>query len=150
MIDELEVRGFRSFSELVVHGLTQVNVIVGKNNAGKTSLLDALDLLFLREHPMGLVRSLWRRQEIQARGIAQGGPDSDFHLDARQLFYGRKLDSGSCFRLLGKTGGSSILLDVAVQPERESAGPAASRLQVVWRRPPFFIISSSIGGGQRP
>jgi predicted ATPase len=37
-ITSIEVENFRCFKKLSVDGLTQVNLIVGANNAGKTAL----------------------------------------------------------------------------------------------------------------
>lgn len=126
MIDELEVRGFRSFSELHMRGLTRVNVIVGKNNAGKTSLLDALEVLFLRPNPMDLFRSLWRRKEVPSRGPDQGSSNVLVQLDARQLFHGRSLDHNASFGVAGKSGEASLRLDVIarqVKPRVEQVSP---------------------------
>ena len=41
-ITELKLEGFRGFSSLELKGLQAVNLIVGQNNAGKTSLLEAI------------------------------------------------------------------------------------------------------------
>lgn len=45
MIDELEITNFRGFSHLELKGLKRVNLVVGENNAGKTSLLEAILIL---------------------------------------------------------------------------------------------------------
>jgi ABC-type transport system involved in cytochrome c biogenesis ATPase subunit len=44
MIDTLHVENFRCFKSLELSGLRRVNVIVGKNAAGKTALLEAIRL----------------------------------------------------------------------------------------------------------
>ena len=44
-VDSLRVRGFRAFRDLTVEGLGRVNLITGKNNTGKSSLLEALRIL---------------------------------------------------------------------------------------------------------
>jgi ABC-type multidrug transport system ATPase subunit len=41
-LDSLEIKGYRCFEHLVIEKLGRVNLIVGKNNAGKTALLEAL------------------------------------------------------------------------------------------------------------
>jgi len=41
-LDSLEIQNFRLFEHLVIERLGRVNLIVGKNNVGKTSLLEAL------------------------------------------------------------------------------------------------------------
>jgi len=44
MIQDLEIQNFRCFEKLKVSGFGKVNLISGKNNAGKTALLEALFL----------------------------------------------------------------------------------------------------------
>lgn len=44
-IKSLEISNFRSFSNLKIEP-TKINIIVGRNNSGKTSLLEALSLIF--------------------------------------------------------------------------------------------------------
>ncbi len=48
MIKDVEINNFRCFSKLKVSGFEKVNLISGKNNAGKTALLEAL---FLNSSP---------------------------------------------------------------------------------------------------
>ena len=45
MIESLSVEGFRIFQSFEVEGFAQVNLFTGKNNVGKTSMLDAVYLL---------------------------------------------------------------------------------------------------------
>ena len=45
MLKRLQIRHFRGFNDLNVEQLSGINLIAGKNNAGKTSLLEALFLL---------------------------------------------------------------------------------------------------------
>lgn len=42
MLDSLSIKNFRLFKELTIERLGRVNLIVGKNNSGKTGLLEAL------------------------------------------------------------------------------------------------------------
>jgi predicted GTPase len=44
LLDSLEIRNFRLFRHLVLPELGAVNLIVGKNNSGKSCLLEALYL----------------------------------------------------------------------------------------------------------
>lgn len=41
-IKSLEIDGFRAVADLRVDGLRKVNLITGKNNSGKSSLLEAI------------------------------------------------------------------------------------------------------------
>ena len=45
MLNTLEIRGFRVFDELIVSRLSRINLFTGRNNSGKTTLLEALFLL---------------------------------------------------------------------------------------------------------
>ncbi len=42
LLDSLEIIGYRCFEHLTIEKLSRVNLIVGKNNVGKTALLEAL------------------------------------------------------------------------------------------------------------
>ena len=45
MLKHLKIRNFRIFKALEIDRLGRINLIAGKNNAGKTSLLEAVFLL---------------------------------------------------------------------------------------------------------
>jgi AAA15 family ATPase/GTPase len=45
MLQKLSIRNFRLFEELDIEGFKRVNLIVGKNNTGKTTLLEAIRIL---------------------------------------------------------------------------------------------------------
>ena len=44
ILNSLEIRNFRGFQHLTIERLGRVNLIVGKNNIGKSNLLEALQL----------------------------------------------------------------------------------------------------------
>ncbi len=45
MLEDLHIRNYRVFNDLTVEHLSRINLIAGKNNSGKTSLLEAIFLL---------------------------------------------------------------------------------------------------------
>ena len=45
MLNSIRIKNFRIFDEFSIDRLARVNLIVGKNNVGKSSLLEALYLL---------------------------------------------------------------------------------------------------------
>lgn len=51
MIRTLEIQNFKSLAKCNISHLARVNLIVGKNNVGKSSLLEALSLLFADGSP---------------------------------------------------------------------------------------------------
>ena len=44
MLDSLFVRNFRLFKKLEIEQLSRVNLIVGKNNSGKSCFLEAIKI----------------------------------------------------------------------------------------------------------
>ena len=42
LLNSLEIKGYCRFEHLTIEKLGRVNLIVGKNNVGKTALLEAL------------------------------------------------------------------------------------------------------------
>ncbi len=63
MISSIHIEGFRGFERFDMEELGHVNLLVGTNNSGKTSLLEALHLLTSRADPRALWKILWRRGE---------------------------------------------------------------------------------------
>ena len=63
MITSFKIKNFRLFDELKINKLSRVNLIVGKNNSGKSALLEALLLFFSKMSPTDLVDIIYARQE---------------------------------------------------------------------------------------
>jgi hypothetical protein len=74
MLTNFHVRGFRTFEQLEVARLGRVNLVVGRNNVGKTMLLHALRV-FGSEGARGTIIELLRDRDELARGGRQGGPE---------------------------------------------------------------------------
>jgi len=51
MLQSLRIQNFRAFSNLEIDPLSRVNLLIGQNNSGKTSLLEALFLLSAGGNP---------------------------------------------------------------------------------------------------
>jgi len=64
MFLSLEIVDFRGFKHLKLKDLAKINLIVGSNNCGKTSVLEAMELLNTGGHPYCIFFSPTRRQEI--------------------------------------------------------------------------------------
>lgn len=61
MIKTLELRNFRGIRSVLFDDLGRVNLIVGGNNTGKTSVLEALVLLFGDQYQLSSLPSLFRQ-----------------------------------------------------------------------------------------
>jgi len=61
MITGLEIKGFKGLAHLFIPRLTSITLVGGKNNVGKTSLLEAVFLFFDRINPQMLINQFARR-----------------------------------------------------------------------------------------
>ncbi len=64
LLDSLEIKGYRCFEHLTIEKLGRVNLIVGKNNVGKTALLEALWIYSRRGRIDSLLNVLLVRDEV--------------------------------------------------------------------------------------
>lgn len=97
ILDSLEIRNFRGFEHLQIERLGRVNLVVGKNNVGKSALLEALRLYARRAHPSLIWTLLELREEVEQdvrrslnRASSIEEVDDSVLFDAlKYLFYGR-------------------------------------------------------------
>jgi hypothetical protein len=92
MIDDVNIKGFRGLRDFSMENLGRINLLVGTNNSGKSSILEAIELMSSR----GSLRSIWsatsRRGERlwfedDSRRYSEG--------DVSHLFYGHGFAVGS-------------------------------------------------------
>lgn len=60
-LDNVEIQGFRGLKVLRLEDLGLINILVGENNCGKTSVLEALSILCNAEDPNEWIRMAGRR-----------------------------------------------------------------------------------------
>src|SRR5882724_7713196 len=89
-MDSLRIRGFRAFDDLRVPRLGRVNLIVGKNNVGKSSFLEALWLYASQGMPSIMWQILEARDEGRAPRPSLVRDSQDQASVVKSLFYGRK------------------------------------------------------------
>lgn len=70
MLERLHIRKFRGLHDLKVKGLDRVNVVAGRNNAGKTTLLEAIFLLTGAANPRHAVNGHVVRMDPRAASSA--------------------------------------------------------------------------------
>lgn len=86
LLNSLEIKGYRCFEHLTVEKLGRVNLIVGKNNVGKTAFLEALNIYASNRPSQAAYESLENRDEFLSNGEIAPDKDRGF---VRNLFYGR-------------------------------------------------------------
>lgn len=107
LLNSLEIRNFRGFRHLQIDHLGKVNLVVGKNNVGKSSLLEALQLYAQRGSPVLIWEFLRGRDESRYASITRDvGDETTYPRSARSgerlidfedrllalkyMFYGRR------------------------------------------------------------
>jgi hypothetical protein len=73
MLSTFEIEGFRTFSHLNLGRLGQVNLLVGRNGVGKSTLLEALQIYGAGGHPEVLLQLLLDRDEVLPWITARNG-----------------------------------------------------------------------------
>jgi len=101
MISSLQIQGYRGLAQFEMSGLQRVNLLVGKNNSGKTSALEAIFLLATRGDPSTLWQVLWRRGE-RLSTVGDRTRERPPDLDVSHLFTGHSLHLGASFKLSAK------------------------------------------------
>lgn len=86
-LDSLHIKGFRMFEQLEIPQLQHVNLLVGRNNTGKTSVLEAIYLYAHRGNPAIMLELLRRRGEISISNPRRSPHRDDLHPDE----YGQEL-----------------------------------------------------------
>ncbi len=89
MISSLKIEGYRGFDQFEMNGLGRINLLVGTNNSGKSSVLEAISLLV---SPASLTQILRRRDE----GIGEARPQAREHRTYASL--GRNVNVTHIFR----------------------------------------------------
>lgn len=136
MISSIHIEGYRGFERFEMSGLGRINLLVGTNNSGKTSVLEALHLLTSRGDPATLWQLLWRRGErLLGDRSTRNQPD----LDISHLFTGHDAHIGASFALSARNETPERILKFTISEMtakqqsdllgvRETSTPLPSRL----------------------
>ena len=104
MISSIQIAGYRGLEHLEMSGLGRVNLLVGTNNSGKTSVLEAIEILASKGDPVSIWQILWRRGERITTTIpsaTEPGRGQRIHIeaDACHLFTGHDIRPGTKFSI---------------------------------------------------
>ncbi len=122
MIRNLIIDGFRGFEHFEMGDLGRVNLLVGTNNSGKTSVLEAIQIL-----TTGHIRSIW--DALSRRGerlVDEPERRARAEVDVCHLFRGHAMEVGSEFRLGGinDSSGGSLIARIQERPLDDDSQPA--------------------------
>ena len=96
MLGSIELIKFRGFETYALTDFTRVNLLVGKNNCGKTSILEAIHFLVSGGDPLVLTQTAERRGEVSDASTPSA---PGWRPDISHFFFGHRLEPGSCFLL---------------------------------------------------
>ncbi|HEY4309953.1 MAG TPA: AAA family ATPase [Pirellulales bacterium] len=99
MIDELDFENYRGFQHFGLSELRRINLLVGKNNCGKTSILEGIHLLVTGGDPIVLARNASQRGERIFAPESRDRYNSESSLDVSHFFYGHDFQIGTGFSI---------------------------------------------------
>lgn len=88
MLKHIKIRNFRSFKKLDINGLGRINLISGRNNAGKTALLESFQLHVSNFSPNAIHSILSEREEFFSKNASR----DDFS-PLKHFYYGHTINS---------------------------------------------------------
>ena len=116
MIDDVNINGFRGLQDFSMKNLGRINLLVGTNNSGKSSILEALELMSSR----GSLRSIW--SATSRRGERLLFDDDRRYSDVSHLFYGHGFEVGSKIEICAGSDATNkrFSMEVVWLPEDKS------------------------------
>jgi ABC-type transport system involved in cytochrome c biogenesis ATPase subunit len=101
MLHDVSVRNYRGFSDFTLAGLKRVNLFVGKNNSGKTSLLEAIQILAAGDL-WTLLDIAERRGEVLVE-VTNRERRLDETMEVAHFFHGHDVGLGSTFEIRSRS-----------------------------------------------
>lgn len=122
MIHSIKLSGYRGFPRFAMNGLGRLNLIVGKNNSGKTSILESLQLLASGSDPNALWRILSRRGEVV---VPEPSPNRllQAEIDVAHLFYGHEVQVGTELKISSANQHPNRSLHYVVSEAKQEESP---------------------------
>jgi hypothetical protein len=148
MFSRIELENYRGFERYRLRGLARVNLLVGKNNCGKTSLLEAVHLLASGGSPEVLAEIARLRGEIVLASETPWPSARRLPADLSHFFHGHQFGPDAHFCV--STDQALGRLTVRVVELADAEGPLL--FQDPEEVPPVLAIRIEIdsGSGARP
>lgn len=150
MLNALRIENFRCFKTFELLELGRLNLLVGTNNSGKTSILEAIYLLMSQSKLQALREIMIGRGEF----VLSDERVSNRELEVHHLFYGHEIDIGSNFSIFGdnRNNGTKTTISVENTGDSNFSGGEFRLVIVDWpseeEYPTIKIPLSSEGGLQ--
>ncbi|MEI3649532.1 MAG: AAA family ATPase [Dolichospermum lemmermannii FEM_B0920] len=153
MLKSVKIENFRGFKSFELQQLGRINLLVGENNSGKTSILEAIQL-FCSQCNLEILRERMNNRseyfyDDELRREGEIGRDGE--LDIRHLFYGHEIEPGSQLSIIDHNQ-NQLSLSIELLPSDEEIPDELKELQfrVSWTpelEDETFILPLSSNGG---
>jgi AAA15 family ATPase/GTPase len=118
MFRSIKIENFRGFKHFELQQLGRINLLVGLNNSGKTSILEAVQLLCSRTNLEPLTEIMLNRGEYFLSDDELRGNRRNTHLDICHLFFGHEIKPNAEFSISCKNGklNETLIGSIEVHP----------------------------------
>ena len=115
-IQTVVINDFRGFSQFKIGGMGRLTLLVGTNNSGKTTVLEALVILLAGGDASAVWSILSRRGEdfVVVERDSNASMPSSRQVDIRRLFRGHEIEAGRSFSLSAETDSGPLKLSAEV------------------------------------
>jgi predicted ATP-dependent endonuclease of OLD family len=122
MIRDISIHNYRIFKKLTIDSLSRVTLIVGANNAGKSSLLEALHLMSSEDMKSALFSILRERDEFVSRIPDRRIERTRYEeFPISQLFHGRITKTGSKINVISESEAVQFSMKVVEQYSQQQS-----------------------------
>ena len=126
MIRELRLSNYRSFEDYTLSNLARVNLLVGPNNSGKTTVLEAVELLVSGGDPRVVFGAASRRDEV----ASSYDRDSRTEYQLSHHFFGHRVGPGAELRVSSDRASALGPVSMAVgEPDQSDLFGAQGELE---------------------
>ncbi|MCI5140406.1 MAG: hypothetical protein D3909_01430 [Candidatus Electrothrix sp. ATG1] len=114
MIEQLEIKNFRGFSEYKIEDVGRVNLLVGTNNCGKTSVLEAIQLIKSKGN-LSVFFSLFENRGEKKQN--EEHTNTGYEADLSRIFHQFNIDLKSYFSIKTFSKKYHDLLSVVIEDD---------------------------------
>ena len=125
MIKDLHIQNYRAFREFKLDKLARVNLIVGRNNTGKTSLLEAVYLLHSRRPEVVLINLIQMKGEYSSNDVYVD--DTRFvqrrsrSSQLTSIFYKRRFNIGSNISIRSFSSNKKLNMSISTEKKADNS-----------------------------
>jgi predicted ATPase len=121
---DLRITNFRGFRNFQMDGLGRINLLVGPNNCGKSTVLEALLLLAEQADPAAVGLTCFARGGMESGDSSNGQKNA--RIAVRHIFYGHQAILDSEFSILSNNIDEAHILRVGISRASKTSEPNTS------------------------